>query len=92
MATPRQATPPQSLPTQPPRLAAHVVGPTTPRPPALLHLPDMRRHDPAATTDNHPTGGVMDLAYRILLIVFVFLAIIIELAVLGLLGVNLHPL
>ena len=34
----------------------------------------------------------MNLAYRILLIVFVFLAIIIELAVLGLLDINLHPL
>jgi hypothetical protein len=34
----------------------------------------------------------MDLAYRILLIVFVFLAIIIELAVLGLLDINLSPL
>jgi hypothetical protein len=34
----------------------------------------------------------MDLAYRILLIVFVFLAIIIELAVLGLLDINLNPL
>jgi hypothetical protein len=37
-------------------------------------------------------GAVMDLAYRILCIVFVFLAIIIELAVLGLLDINLSPL
>jgi hypothetical protein len=35
---------------------------------------------------------MMDLAYRILCIVFVFLAIIIELAVLGLLDINLSPL
>jgi hypothetical protein len=35
---------------------------------------------------------MVDLAYRILLIVFVFLAIIIELAVLGLLDINLNPL
>jgi hypothetical protein len=35
-------------------------------------------------------GAVMDLAYRILCIVF--LAIIIELAVLGLLDINLSPL
>jgi hypothetical protein len=34
----------------------------------------------------------MDLAYRILLIVFVFFGIIIELAVLGLLDINLSPL
>jgi hypothetical protein len=34
----------------------------------------------------------MDLAYRILCIVFVFLAIIIELAALGLLDINLSPL
>jgi hypothetical protein len=35
---------------------------------------------------------MVDLAYRILLIVFVFLGIIIELAALGLLDINLHPL
>jgi hypothetical protein len=35
---------------------------------------------------------MIDLAYRILCIVFIFLAIIIELAALGILGLNLNPL
>jgi hypothetical protein len=35
---------------------------------------------------------MIDLEYRILFIVFVFLGIIIELAALGILGLNLNPL
>jgi hypothetical protein len=35
---------------------------------------------------------MIDLAYRILCIVFIFLGIIIELAALGILGLNLNPL
>jgi hypothetical protein len=39
-----------------------------------------------------PGGAMIDLAYRILCIVFIFLGIIIELAALGILGLNLNPL
>jgi hypothetical protein len=47
---------------------------------------DRDRHHLVATKPAPKLGGVMDLAYRILCIVFVFLA------VLGLLDINLSPL